>query len=76
MILIGNFLSGQVQGTILKKLCGNELNCFQKLVSDEHLSSVVPKFQNVVVVDGECNYLNRISLNIYSFNIIIFNSIS
>ncbi|OTF76186.1 hypothetical protein BLA29_005906, partial [Euroglyphus maynei] len=49
----GNFLAGQIQGTIMKKLCGNETDCFQKLMSDPQLSVLVPEFKNVRIVNGE-----------------------
>ncbi|XP_017461332.1 PREDICTED: inositol-trisphosphate 3-kinase A-like, partial [Rhagoletis zephyria] len=48
----GNFLAGQMQGTILKKKSGNEDKCFQALMEDE-LRHFVPHFKNVVHMNGE-----------------------
>nr|XP_027203161.1 inositol-trisphosphate 3-kinase A-like [Dermatophagoides pteronyssinus] len=49
----GNFVAGQIQGTIMKKLCGNEIDCFQKLMSDPQLSVLVPEFKNIRIVNGD-----------------------
>ncbi|XP_015781942.1 inositol-trisphosphate 3-kinase B isoform X2 [Tetranychus urticae] len=47
----GNFKSGTV-GTILKKSCGEEEKCFQKLINDP-LSEFVPKFRGKSITNGE-----------------------
>ena len=48
----GNFKAGN-QGTIYKKLCGQEESCFKMLMSDE-LIDFVPKYKGVVSAeDGE-----------------------
>ncbi|KAH7645214.1 hypothetical protein HUG17_0752 [Dermatophagoides farinae] len=49
----GNFVAGQIQGTIMKKLCGNEIDCFEKLMSDTQLSVLVPEFKNIRIVNGD-----------------------
>lgn len=45
-------MSGKQQGTIMKKLDGNEDQCFIKLMKDE-LAEFVPKYYSTVTVNGE-----------------------
>lgn len=40
----------------MKKLCGNEIDCFQKLMSDPQLSVLVPEFKNIRIVNGESKF--------------------
>jgi 1D-myo-inositol-triphosphate 3-kinase len=47
----GNFKSGE-QGTILKKLCGEEEVCFQRIRGDV-LQDFVPNFTKTITVNGE-----------------------
>ncbi len=49
---VGNFKSGEVQGTILKKLCGSEEDCFNLLMSDA-LKPFVPEYKRVVIKEDE-----------------------
>ncbi|KAI2795837.1 hypothetical protein BLOT_016395 [Blomia tropicalis] len=51
----GNFLAGQIQGTILKKKSGNEDKCFQTIMDDE-LFNFVPHFKKLVYLNNECMY--------------------
>lgn len=37
----------------MKKLCGNEIDCFEKLMSDTQLSVLVPEFKNIRIVNGD-----------------------
>lgn len=49
----GNFLSGHIQGTILKKLSGNEEKCFRAIMQDIEVRDLVPQFKNLLNTNGE-----------------------
>ena len=51
--IVGNFLAGQMQGTILKKKSGNEEKCFEELMKDV-LRDNVPEFKKSVHINNEC----------------------
>jgi len=54
----GNFKIGGERGTILKKLCPVEENCFQLLMQDP-LRPFIPKYKgHIIADDGERNRLN------------------
>ncbi len=45
----GNFKTGQTEGTIMKKLCPQEEQCYKRLVDgQDSLLNFVPKFQGVL----------------------------
>lgn len=46
----GNFKTGQSEGTVLKKLCSQEEQCYLKL-KDDVLYDFVPKFQGTLKTD-------------------------
>ncbi len=48
----GNFKAGQRQGTVLKKLCASEEQCYKKLAGDS-LESFVPEYQGTLEVEDE-----------------------
>ncbi len=48
----GNFKTGQTEGTIMKKLCVQEEQCYQKIANDV-LVDFVPKFQGVLTSGDE-----------------------
>ena len=48
----GNFKAGRSQGTVLKKLCPQEENCYTQFSSDS-LKEYVPEFQGTLVLDNE-----------------------
>lgn len=52
----GNFKAGPEQGTVLKKLCPKEEDCFRVLMKDV-LRPYVPEYRGQVTSeDGECKY--------------------
>ena len=56
----GNFKAGRSQGTVLKKLCPQEENCYTQFSSDS-LKEYVPEFQGTLVLDNdESKYINII----------------
>ena len=48
----GNFKAGRSQGTVLKKLCPQEENCYTQFSSDS-LKEYVPEFQGTLVLDND-----------------------
>ena len=48
----GNFKAGRSQGTVLKKLCPQEENCYTQF-SNDSLLPYVPEFQGTLVLDND-----------------------
>ncbi len=54
----GNFKAGKNQGTVLKKLCPQEENCYKQF-HDDSLSLYVPEYQGTLLLENDesKNYL-------------------
>lgn len=52
----GNFKAGRSQGTVLKKLCPQEENCYTQFSSDS-LKEYVPEFQGTLVLDNDEKFI-------------------
>lgn len=48
----GNFKAGQRQGTVMKKLCASEEECYKRLHGDA-LEAFVPEYQGTLEVEDE-----------------------
>ena len=48
----GNFKAGQRQGTVMKKLCASEEECYKRLHGDS-LEAFVPEYQGTLEVEDE-----------------------
>ena len=48
----GNFKAGKSQGTVLKKLCSQEEQCYKKFTNDS-LAPFVPEYQGTLEMEDE-----------------------
>ena len=49
----GNFRAGHTQGTVLKKLCNQEEEVYQKLMRDDFIRDYVPRYHRTLFVNDD-----------------------
>ena len=49
----GNFKAGRSQGTVLKKLCPQEEECYNRFAAGDALQPYVPEYQGTLLLDDD-----------------------